>query len=130
MRHAIADIGTKWFRDGELAQTGESTNDLRIRIKDVALQYPEIIPHRLSTEERKPLYPWECRERHISYRGKLLATLEYTINDGDPVEFDVDLGKLPVMVKVGLSYIFLYSQAVMCCLNANAYSVLVKQVSS
>lgn len=49
----------------------------------------------------KRLYPWECRERHISYRGKMTATLEYTINNGDPVEFEMDYGKVPIMVRVG-----------------------------
>lgn len=97
----LADIGTKWHRDGELSSgQSEAKNDLRIRVTGAGLAYPELGGTRGAG---KAVLPWECRERHVSYRGRMSATLEYTINNGDAVEFEVDLGRVPVMVRVGLS---------------------------
>lgn len=100
IERGLEDIGTKWHRDGELsASQPDAKNDLRIRITNVGLAYPEAGSVR-GGGAGKPLYPWECRERHISYKGLMTATLEYTINNSDPVEFDVDYGKVPIMVRV------------------------------
>lgn len=97
----LEDIGTKWHRDGELsASQPDAKNDLRIRITGVGLAYPEAGGAR-GSGAGKPLFPWECRERHITYGGHLTATLEYSINNEDPVEFEVDYGKVPIMVRVG-----------------------------
>lgn len=94
----LEDIGTKWHRDGELSsgQAGQK-NDLRIRITGVRMGHAEVGGIKGAA---KRLYPWECRERHISYRGRMTATLEYTINNGDPVEFEMDYGRVPIMVRV------------------------------
>lgn len=102
LEKGLEDIGTKWHRDGELsASQADAKNDLRIRFKGVGLSYPEAGGAR-SAGAGKPLFPWECRERHITYKGLMTATLEYTINNGDPVEFEVDYGKVPIMVRVRL----------------------------
>ncbi len=46
------------------------------------------------------LYPFECRERGISYKAKLQVKVHWTINDG-PVQSEVrSFGYLPIMVKV------------------------------
>jgi DNA-directed RNA polymerase beta subunit len=48
----------------------------------------------------RQVFPAECRERHVTYRGRLSATLEFRINGGDPVEFTREFGQVPVMIKV------------------------------
>ncbi len=97
--HALADIGTKYFLDGlESTPLGER-NKLAIRYKSVSLQ-KSLVPPSNKFARRREIFPAECRERHVTYRGKLSATFEYQINDGDPQEFSRELGQLPIMVKV------------------------------
>lgn len=97
--HAIADIGTKVYFDGPEAQGSRGKNRLSIRIKNVFLQKPQVPPSNKLARKREIL-PAECRERHVTYRGRLSATLEYTINGGDPMEFTRELGQVPIMLKV------------------------------
>ena len=52
----------------------------------------------------REILPAECRERHVTYRGKMGARFEYTINNGDPKEFVRDIGQLPLMLKVGIVF--------------------------
>lgn len=101
MAEAIAEIGTKTYLDGDDRAAAAGKNRLRIRYRNVTLQKSQIPPSNKLAKNREVL-PAECRERHVTYRGKLTATLEYQINDGDPVEFVRDLGQLPIMVKVSL----------------------------
>ncbi|KAF4123006.1 hypothetical protein GMORB2_6554 [Geosmithia morbida] len=98
LAHALADIGTKTFLDGDDSMDTGSRNVLTIRFKDVALQRPQVPPSNKLAKNREIL-PAECRERHVTYRGRLSATLEYSINGGDPVEFVRELGQVPIMLK-------------------------------
>ncbi|TPX16680.1 uncharacterized protein E0L32_003621 [Thyridium curvatum] len=91
LAHALADIGTKTYFDTE-------ANKLTIRYKDVSLQRSTVPPTNKFARTRE-IFPAECRERHVTYRGKLSATFEYQINDGEPQEFTRDLGQVPIMIK-------------------------------
>lgn len=120
--YGLADIGTKLFFDGDEASGSFGKNKLSIRYKSVSLQKAEL-PHTNKFALQRQIFPAECRERHATYRGKLSATLEYRINDGEPHEFVRELGQIPIMVKVQSSFPitpirgqllrrpFLYSQA-------------------
>lgn len=99
LAHGLLDIGPKIFLDGDQGAATEDRNRLTIRIKDVTLQKPQLPPSNKLARRREVL-PAECRERHVTYRGKLSATFEYAVNDDDPTEFTRDLGQVPVMVKV------------------------------
>lgn len=99
LAHGIADIGTKTFLDGDDRTGPEGKNTLSIRVKDVTLQKPQVPPSNKLARNRE-IFPAECRERHVSYRGRLSATFEYSINGGDPVEFVRELGQMPIMIKV------------------------------
>ncbi|KAK2600141.1 DNA-directed RNA polymerase I subunit RPA2 [Conoideocrella luteorostrata] len=96
--HALIDIGTKTFLDGDERAGPDGKNILNIRIKDVSLQKPQVPPSNKMARNREIL-PAECRERHATYRGKLSATFEYSINGGEPVEFVRELGQVPIMIK-------------------------------
>ncbi|EFX05208.1 DNA-directed RNA polymerase 1 subunit beta [Grosmannia clavigera kw1407] len=96
--HGIADIGTKVFLDGDDRMLPEERNQLHIRYKDVSLQKC-YVPATNKFAKNREILPAECRERHSTYRGKLMATFEYRINNGDPVEVVRDLGQVPIMVK-------------------------------
>jgi DNA-directed RNA polymerase I subunit RPA2 len=102
MKHAIADIGTKCFRDGELSGVPGRRNDLRIRVVSIGLRQSEVPASRTNINHSVKLYPWECRERGVTYKGRLTATLEYSINGGDPIQFEKELSQAPILVKVSL----------------------------
>lgn len=96
--HGLEDIGAKTFYDSLDGTSRGATNKLTIRYKSVSLQ-KSLLPPSNKFAKNREIYPAECRERHSTYRGKLTATLEYTINDGDPHEFVRELGNMPIMIK-------------------------------
>lgn len=97
--HGLADIGTKTFYDSPDGSSVGARNKLTVRYKSVSLQKSMLPPSNKFAKNRE-IFPAECRERHATYRGKLTATLEYKINDGDAHEFVRELGNMPIMVKV------------------------------
>lgn len=99
LTHGLADIGTKTFLDGNERAGPQGKNRLTIRYKDVFLQKPQVPPSNKMARNRQ-IFPAECRERHVTYRGRLSATLEYRINGGDPIEFVREFGQVPIMIKV------------------------------
>lgn len=100
LAHGLADIGTKIYLDGDERAGPEGKNRIGIRFKDVNLQRAQVPPSNKQAKNRE-IFPAECRERHVTYRGKLSATFEYRLNGGDPVEFTRELGQVPIMLKVG-----------------------------
>ena len=90
--HGLAEIGTKTYLDAQ-------KNRLTLRCKNMMLQKSQVPPNNKFAKNRE-IFPSECRERHVTYRGKLMATFEYQVNSGEPVEFVRELGQLPLMVKV------------------------------
>lgn len=99
LARGLADIGTKTFFDGDDRTGPEGKNRLNIRIKDVSLQKPQVPPSNKMARNREIL-PAECRERHVTYRGRLSATFEYSINGGDAIEFVREMGQVPIMIRV------------------------------
>ncbi|EMR61744.1 putative dna-directed rna polymerase i subunit rpa2 protein [Eutypa lata UCREL1] len=97
--HGLADIGTRLYLDGDERAPSTGRNKLAIRCKGVQLQKSQLPPTNKFVTKNREILPAECRERHVSYRGKLSATFEYRINGGDPVEFTREIGQLPIMVK-------------------------------
>lgn len=98
----LADIGTRLFLDGDDRAPPTGKNRLRIKCKGIHLQKSQLPPTNKFAVKNREILPAECRERHVSYRGKLSATFEYRINDGDAKEFTREIGQLPIMVKVRL----------------------------
>ncbi|KAK8139861.1 DNA-directed RNA polymerase I subunit RPA2 [Apiospora sp. TS-2023a] len=94
----LADIDTRTFLDGDDRSPLASRNRLTIKYKSVHVQKSQVPPSNKFAKNRE-IFPAECRERHVSYRGKLAATFEYRINDGEAREFTRELGQMPLMVK-------------------------------
>ncbi|KAF7907777.1 uncharacterized protein EAF01_005363 [Botrytis porri] len=94
----LLDIGSKTYLDGDDRLGPRGKNKLTVRIKEVFVE-KSMLPasNKFSTKNREIL-PAECRERHVTYRGKMSARMEYSINNGDPKEFIRDLGQLPLML--------------------------------
>ncbi|KAJ1331189.1 DNA-directed RNA polymerase I subunit RPA2 [Microdochium nivale] len=97
--HSLADIGTKTFLDANDASPLSSRNKLTVRYKSVHVAKSQLPPSNKFAAKNRDILPAECRERHVTYRGKLSATLEYRINGGDAREFTRELGQLPIMIK-------------------------------
>lgn len=105
---SIEDIGTITILDGDSRKGPEGKNRLDIKIKQVLVQ-KSMLPdtNKFSTRNREIL-PSECRERHVTYRGKMSAVFEYRINNGDPKEVIRELGNLPLMVMVSRNHTEIY----------------------
>ena len=100
LEHALRDIGTKVFLDGEPEDSVRNT--LSLRLREVFLERAQIpLSNKVSTRNRE-IYPAECRERHVSYRGNLKVRLGYRVNDGEWKETVRNMGQIPIMLKVGL----------------------------
>jgi DNA-directed RNA polymerase I subunit RPA2 len=99
LEEAIAEIGTKTLLDGDERAAPAGKNRLAVRYKSIALQKAQV-PVTNKHAKNREIFPAECRERHATYRGKLTATLEFRINNGEWTEFVRDFGQLPIMVKV------------------------------
>ncbi|PHH69222.1 hypothetical protein CDD80_6935 [Ophiocordyceps camponoti-rufipedis] len=104
MALGLADIGSKTLFDGDRHVELGARNKLTIRYKSVTLQKP-MLPAVNNSARNREILPSECRERNVTYRGRLTATFEYSINDDDPVEFSRELGQLPIMIKSNLCHL-------------------------
>ncbi len=103
--HALKDIGTKTFLDGSPAAPADdeseprTRNRLQIRMKEVFLDKSTLPPSNKLEAEKRDIYPVECRERHVTYRGRFRGRLEYRINDGEWKETVREFGYLPLMLR-------------------------------
>lgn len=85
-------------RDRE-ARPARRRHKFSIRIKNVYIEKSTLpASNKFSTTNRN-IYPAECRERHVTYRGKLRARVEYRVNYGDWQETVRELGQIPIMLR-------------------------------
>ena len=103
--HALKDIGTKTFLDDPPAPAGADENAeppprnrLQVRVSEVFLE-KSTLPSANKRESRREILPVECRERHVTYRGRFRARLEYRVNDGEWKTSVRELGHLPIMLR-------------------------------
>ncbi|PKI84443.1 DNA-directed RNA polymerase [Malassezia vespertilionis] len=76
---------------------GDLGNRLEMRIDSVSLSRP-IVPDRAKDATDRRVFPDECRNRLVSYRGRLTARVTWSVNNG-PEQSDIrDMGLVPVMV--------------------------------
>jgi DNA-directed RNA polymerase I subunit RPA2 len=102
LAHGLRDIGTKTFLDGDERDGPFGKNRLDIKIKEIILEKSVLPSSNKVSSRNRDVLPSECRERHVTYRGRMYARLEYRINDGDPKELVRDIGKLPLMLMVSI----------------------------
>ena len=98
--HALKDIGTKEFLDGDERSGPDGKNKLSVRILDIFVEKSTLPTNNKHSTKNREILPAECRERHSTYRGKMSAKLEYRVNGGDPHVFMRDLGQIPIMMMV------------------------------
>ena len=112
IEHALHDIGTKTFLDGD-NETPEQRrirkaegrlppqrNRLNVRIRDVFLEKAMLPQTNKFSVRNREIFPSECRERHVTYRGRLRVRLEWQVNNGEWKESIRELGQAPLMLRV------------------------------
>ncbi|KAK0563612.1 hypothetical protein OC861_004726 [Tilletia horrida] len=73
-------------------------NRLELRISSVTLARPMVAEKAKDVHERR-VFPAECRERLTTYRARMTAQIDWSVN-GQPAKTEtVNLGHVPVMVK-------------------------------
>ena len=103
LHHAIKDIGTKTFLDGDPALADADSepryrNRLQVRLREVFLEKSSL-PVTNKSEGRREILPVECRERHVTYRGRFRGRIEYRVNEGEWKDTVRDFGQLPIMLR-------------------------------
>ncbi|KAF2147152.1 uncharacterized protein K452DRAFT_314369 [Aplosporella prunicola CBS 121167] len=103
LEQGLKDIGTKTFLDGDPNKKPEERttprNRLQVRVREVFLDKAVLPPSNKFSVSNRNILPSECRERHVSYRGKLRARLEYRVNGGEWQESVRELGQVPIMLR-------------------------------
>ncbi|CAD6920841.1 unnamed protein product [Tilletia caries] len=73
-------------------------NRLELRIASVTLARPLVADKAKAVHERR-VFPSECRERLTTYKARMTAQIDWSVN-GQPAKTEtVNLGQVPVMVK-------------------------------
>ncbi|OQO04005.1 DNA-directed RNA polymerase I subunit RPA2 [Cryoendolithus antarcticus] len=100
LHHALQDIGTKTFLDGNpLEPSEEPRNRLRIRVREVFMEKSQLPPTNKVEATKREILPVECRERHVTYRGRFRGRVELRVNDGPWKESVRDFGYVPIMLR-------------------------------
>ncbi|KAK5119227.1 DNA-directed RNA polymerase I subunit RPA2 [Meristemomyces frigidus] len=103
IHHALKDIGTKTFLDGNPADLSDdaprSRNRLQVRVREVFLDKSLLPPANKLEATKREILPVECRERHVTYKGRFRGRLEYRVNNGEWKETVRELGYLPIMLR-------------------------------
>ncbi|KAI9886360.1 MAG: DNA-directed RNA polymerase I subunit RPA2 [Watsoniomyces obsoletus] len=109
LEHAVRDIGTKVFLDGESGDPAR--NRLSIRLKEVFIEKPQLPASNKFSTRNRHIFPAECRERHATYRGRMRAQLEYRVNEDPWKEVVRDLGLIPILLKSNRCHLEKYAPA-------------------
>ncbi|KAK8206784.1 DNA-directed RNA polymerase I subunit RPA2 [Zalaria obscura] len=102
LHHAIRDIGSKTFFDGDssLGEPGvrSAKNRLEVRIRDLFLE-KSLLPTVNKLDHKREVLPVECRERHVTYKGRFRGRFEWRVNQGEWKESVREFGTLPIMLR-------------------------------
>ena len=96
LERSLATLPERVVFDGQ-GPDGTLGNRLALRIDSVALSRP-LVPDRAKDARDRRVFPDECRNRLITYRGRLTARVSWTVNGGEEQSEIRDLGQVPIMV--------------------------------
>lgn len=106
LHHALRDIGTKTFLDDPPAPADADENSeppprnrLQVKVSEVFLEKSTLPPSNKREVSKREILPVECRERHVTYKGRFRARFEYRVNDGEWKTSVRELGYLPIMLR-------------------------------
>ncbi|WFD41469.1 DNA-directed RNA polymerase [Malassezia psittaci] len=95
LERSLQTLSPRVVFDGQGDQ--DKGNRLEFRIDAVSLSRPQV-PDRAKDALDRRVFPDECRQRLVTYRGRLTARISWRVNDG-PEQSDIrDMGQIPIMV--------------------------------
>lgn len=76
-----------------------SGNRVKLQINSVNISKPRV-PETYIYGNNRNIYPTECRQRKISYGGMCTVEIGIELNGISKASINVDLGRVPIMIKV------------------------------
>ncbi|KAI9503743.1 hypothetical protein BX070DRAFT_190862 [Coemansia spiralis] len=95
---AMELLGKHTVFDGKGNIDSRLGNKITYWISDVRLDHPSLSARETKSSNRL-MYPTECRQRGISYRGRLTGVLHYQVNDNPAITDERNFGQVPVMLR-------------------------------
>ncbi|XP_009414083.1 DNA-directed RNA polymerase I subunit 2 [Musa acuminata AAA Group] len=71
----------------------------------VSLEKPQLLPPMRDGRLSEPLFPHECRQARISYKGEFRALVCFQYDEGVVVRENINFGHLPIMLKSKLCHL-------------------------
>ncbi|KAK9449470.1 uncharacterized protein V1518DRAFT_416088 [Limtongia smithiae] len=93
---AVQDIGEKTVFDSNDPE--RRGNKITYRVDTVQILKPTLSTRDKSSINRR-VYPAECRERHATYRARMILKFTYRVNDGPLQSENREAGHIPIMLK-------------------------------
>jgi DNA-directed RNA polymerase I subunit RPA2 len=84
-----------------------SGDKIEIKFEDVNINYPTVPNGTIGVKNYK-IYPSECRQRAATYKGKINAKINWSINGRKQESLEKSLGEVPIMIKVRFSFFILF----------------------
>ncbi|KAF7504758.1 DNA-directed RNA polymerase I subunit RPA2 [Endocarpon pusillum] len=111
VEEGLLDTGIHTVVDGDPRDTNRdlARNRLDLRVADVVLEKPVLPASNKFSVRCREILPSECRERHVSYRGKLKAKLQWRTNNGDWSESWREFGQMPIMLRTNRCHLQKYT---------------------
>lgn len=76
-----------------------SGDKVELRIEDVSINSPTVPAGTIGVKNHK-IYPTECRQRAMTYKGKINVRIGWSINGRKQESLEKNIGEIPIMVKV------------------------------
>ncbi|KAJ1728702.1 hypothetical protein LPJ61_003892 [Coemansia biformis] len=95
---AMELVGEQVVFDGKANVDSPRGTKIAFWVDRLRLDHPALSSRETRSANRL-VYPTECRQRGISYRGRLAGVLHYRVDDGSEQTEERNFGQLPVMVR-------------------------------
>lgn len=81
-----------------------SGDKIELRIEDASISSPTVPAGTIGVKNHR-VYPTECRQRTMTYKGKINLRVGWSINGRKQESFDKNVGEVPIMLKVILKFL-------------------------
>ncbi|KAJ2668020.1 hypothetical protein IWW42_005519 [Coemansia sp. RSA 1085] len=95
---AVSMLGKHAVYDRKPDSESQLGTKITFWVDNVRLTHPALAAREAKSSSRL-MYPTECRQRAITYRGRLTGTVHYRVGDNPEVAEEKQFGLLPVMVR-------------------------------
>ncbi|KAJ1760031.1 hypothetical protein GGH19_005261 [Coemansia sp. RSA 1807] len=95
---AMSLMGKQSIFDGKQDMDSPFGTKITFWVDNVRLDHPSLTSRETKSSNRL-MYPTECRQRSITYRGRLSGVVHYQVGDNPEITEERNFGQLPVMVR-------------------------------